>query len=200
MVGRGNGRNAAAVATGSLPVMNRAILLIGLAVPLAACGSPTVDEKNASVEEVTEKVRRASDEKGLVNPGKWVSTVTIEDMVIPGMPAGAAEQMKRMAAQSHTGESCLTPEEARKPQGDFFGANDKCRYDHFTMGGGKIDAKMQCEDKGASQVMQMNGTYSPDAYTMRMTSMITNPSGPGTMTMKMKVEAKRVGPCTGKEA
>ena len=43
--------------------------------------------------------------------------------------------------------------------------NGNCRYDHFTMGGGKFDAAMRCEGQAAAQemTMAMNGTYSPDA-------------------------------------
>lgn len=181
--------------------MNRLFLFAALAMQLAGCGSkPSVDEQNASVEEVTEKVREASKDQGLVRPGKWVSTVTIEEMAMPGMPPQAAEQMKKMVAQTHTGESCLTPEEAKEPKGGFFGGNDSCRYDHFTMRGGKIDAEMRCEQQGATQVMQMTGTYSPNAYQMRMKSRVEGgPAGQG-MSMQMKVEAKRVGECTATQS
>lgn len=179
--------------------MYRAALLISLALPLAACGSPTVDEKNASVEEVSEKVREASRNDGLVRPGKWVSTVSIERMDMPGVPPQQAEQMKRMVEQSHTTQTCLTPDEARQPQGELFGGNENCRYDHFTMRRGKIDAEMRCTIPGATQVMEMAGTYSPDAYQMRMKSRTEGTGGEG-MTMQMKVEAKRVGECTGEEA
>ena len=180
--------------------MNRAILLLSLAIPLAACGGPTVDEENASVEEVAERVRAASDDEGLLRAGQWSTTVSIEEMDMPGIPPEAAEQMKRMVAQSHTAESCLTPEEARRPKGDFFGGNENCRYDHFRMGGGKIDAAMRCEQGGSAQLMQMAGTYSPESYQMRMKA--TTQGGPGgeAMTMRMKVEAKRVGECAGRKA
>jgi len=179
--------------------MNRAIFLIGLALPLGACGSPTVDEENASVEEVAEKVREATDDDALLRPGKWMTTVSIEDMAVEGMPPEAAEQMKRMVIQTHTSESCLTPEEARQPRGKFFGGSENCRYDHFRMGSGKIDAKMRCEQGGATQIMQMAGNYSPEDYQMRMNARSEGgPAGAG-MTMQMRVEAKRVGNCTGKE-
>ena len=181
--------------------MNRALLLIGFLLPLTACGSkPAVDEKNASVEEVADKVREVSGEGGFISPGKWESTVTIEDVKLPGLPAGAAEQMKKMVAQNQVTTSCLTPEEAKKPGPGFFGGNDKCRYDHFTMGSGKIDAEMHCTQNDVTQVMQMTGTYSPDAYTMQMTSSSRGgPSAAANMSMRMKVDARRVGECSGKE-
>ncbi|HET9811275.1 MAG TPA: DUF3617 domain-containing protein [Sphingomicrobium sp.] len=179
----------------------RTVLLLCLSAPVAACGSkPVVKETNASVEQVTESVREASKDEGLVSPGKWRSTVTIEQMAIPGMPAAAAEEMKRMVAQTHTAETCLTPEEARQPKGGFFGGNDQCRYDHFTMSGGKIDAQMHCEQAGGTQVMAMTGTYSADAYTMRMKSTMDGGAGGEPIAMQMKVEAQRIGDCTGKES
>ncbi len=180
---------------------SRNILLAGLALPLAACGSkPAVNEKNASVEQVSEKVREATGDKGFIAPGKWVSTVTVEQMTMPGLPPEAARQMQKMVAQTHSSESCLTPEEARQPRGKFFGGNDSCRYDRFTMGRGRIDAEMRCSAGGSTQVMKMAGTYSPDRYEMRMKSLTEGTGAGAGVSMQMKVEAKRVGECTGKEA
>jgi hypothetical protein len=172
-----------------------------MTVPLAACGSKSsVNEKNASVEEVSQKVAEASGNGGLIDPGLWQSTVTIQDMSMPGMPAQAQEQMKRMVAQTHTSQNCLTPEEVKQPKGKFFGGNDNCRYDHFTMSGGKIDAAMRCTESGRSQLMQMSGTYSPDAYSMQMSSRSEGGPADEAVSMQMKVDAKRIGPCTGKES
>jgi len=177
-----------------------AILLMSLSLPLAACGSgPTVDETNASVDEVSEKVAEASKNREFIRPGKWLSSVTIEEMDMPGMPPQAAEQMKRMIAETHTSESCLTPEQASQPKEKFFSGNENCRYDHFRMGGGKIDAKMRCEVAGNAQLMEMNGTYSPDSYQMRMKSQTEGEAGEA-MRMQMRVEAKRTGECTEDKA
>ena len=63
----------------------------------------------------------------------------------------------------------------------------------------KIDLKLNCKHPQAVQTMAMVGSYSPEAYTMTMT--MTNAGGgpAGEMTMKMKVDAKRIGECDGKE-
>lgn len=169
---------------------------IGLSLALAACGSePAVDETNASVEEVSEKVREASRDRGLVQPGKWVSTVSIEEMSMPGMPADMAERMQAMASRTRTAETCLTKEDVEKPKEDFFGGNEQCRYDHFTMKGGKIDAAMRCSQDGVTQLMEMKGTYSSTSYAMQMKSRTEGGPGGEAMTMQMKVDAKRVGEC-----
>lgn len=179
--------------------MNRLALLIFVALPLAACGGPSVNEENASVEEVSEKVAEASKNRELIRPGKWLSSVTVEEMSMPGMPAQTAEHMKRMIADTHTSESCVTPEQAREPREQFFSGNENCRYDHFRMARGRIDAKMRCESRGTAQLMEMTGTYSRESYEMRMKSSIDRADAQPVQ-MQMKVEAKRVGECTGEEA
>ena len=180
--------------------MTRAALLIAASfIALAACGGPKVNEENASVAEVSEKVAEASRKNEFIRPGKWLSSVTVEEMSVPGMPPQQAEQMKRMIAETQTSESCLTPEQAKQPKEQFFSGNESCRYDHFRMGNGKIDAKMRCENGGNSQLMEMEGTYSPDSYQMRMKT--SGEAGGGqTMRMRMKVEAKRIGECTKDKA
>lgn len=181
---------------------------ISLAVLLAGCDSgPKVDVKNANMSEVGKAVAKSGIGRGddfQVRPGKWESKVAIEEIEIPGMPAGMQEQMKKTFAEHQTAgfTSCLTPEEARKPKADFFaGKDNKCRYDHFKMGDGKIDAKMRCDAGEGVQVMEMAGTYSPEAYSMTVSSVREGGAGPGgEARMKMRMDSRRVGECDGKTA
>ena len=64
-----------------------------------------------------------------------------------------------------------------KPKEDFFaGKNNECRYDHFTMGGGKIDALMHCGKKDAgSDHAVWAGTCGPDSYQMQMATETREP-------------------------
>ncbi len=172
---------------------------------LAACKSqPDVEARNASVAEDADKVAEASASGDFVRPGKWRSNVTIDEIALLGMPPQMADRMKSMMAEhrQHSAESCLTPEEAKRPREDFFaGDNKNCRYDHFTMSGGRIDAEMNCSERGAAQTMVMQGTYGPDEYQLKMSMKADAGAGPaGGMTMKMRVDAKRVGECDGKTA
>jgi hypothetical protein len=120
-------------------------------------------------------------------------------MSIPGMSEAESARMKQAMAKSgiHEFSTCLTEEDVRQPQGKFFTGNDQCRYDHFTMSGGTIDAAMRCPGQGgATQVMTMKGNYSPDSYSMRMEMKTAGaPGAPGEMTMRMRVDSKRVGAC-----
>ena len=186
--------------------MRKHVILFTSLAALAGCDSRAdVDVRDANSSEVAEAVREsrvASDGDFMMRPGRWSSSVTVEELVAPGMPPGFAEQMKDMMAGAEAHESCLTPEQARKPREDFFaGKDNKCRYDHFRMGDGKIDMKMRCDEGGATQVMEMAGTYSPESYTMTMNmDREGGAAAAGEMRMKMRVDAKRVGECTGKEA
>ena len=183
--------------------MKHAFVLLACA--LAACGNePEIDARNASAEEVAAEVAKARGSEQFVRPGKWQSRVQIEEFSLPGAPASVANAMRGANDRSTVQESCLTPEEAKRPKEDFFAGRGKnCRYDHFTMANGKIDAVMQCSGKSAAETMTMamQGSYSPDTYQMRMSMKADAGSGPaGGMTMKMRVDAKRIGDCDGKDA
>jgi hypothetical protein len=180
--------------------MNRTMLLLPLL--LAACrNEPEVSARNASVDEVARQVREAGGSDSFVRPGRWESRVQITAFDMPGAPPEMANAMRAMRERSEVATSCLTPDEAKRPKEDFFaGAGKNCRYHHFDMSGGKIDAMMQCQDGGMAQTMTMKGIYSPDDYRMDMSIKAEAGVGPeGGMTMKMKVDARRVGECDGKQ-
>jgi hypothetical protein len=183
--------------------MRTAVFLIAAVAAVAACNkSPEVHETNASIAQVQNAVRESGASEQFMNPGKWQSKVTIESINVPGMPSEIAQRMKQTIAQARGFESCLTKEDVKQPKEDFFtGKNDQCRYDHFTMSGGKIDAVMRCEEGNGTQVMRMAGTYSPDSYQMSMA--MEHEGGKAdeaALAMKMRVEAHRVGQCTGNES
>ena len=185
--------------------MKMVIIPIACLLLIACNREPEVDARNASVEEVAEKVRTATRDEMFVRPGKWQSQVTIEEISMPGMPPEMAQQMKAMISQREKqgSEQCLTEEDARRPKEEFFAgkANNACRYDRFQMGSGKIDATMRCQAKGVTQIMEMDGTYSAESYTMRMaTRNDGGQAGAGGMEMRMRVESKRIGECDAKPA
>jgi Protein of unknown function (DUF3617) len=182
--------------------MKRVVLCAGLV--LAACNSdPSVTAQNASTGEVAAKVAEAQASGGFISPGRWEATMTIDNVSIPDMPPAIAEKMKSAMGKKQTMISCLTPEEAKQPKEGFFGGEGSkaCRYESFTMANGKIASVMKCAGEGMSRTMTMNGTYSADSY--RMTVASTGTAGAnnpvGAMSMKMSMDARRTGACTGKE-
>lgn len=180
--------------------MTRLLLCLPL-LALAACGNePEVKMENATADEVAQEIRRQSGKDSFIDPGKWQQTATLLEIDSPGMPPEAKQMMQKAMDQAQVHEVCLTPEQAKSPKEDFFaGADKNCRYEHFNWGDGKIDLKMSCKHPNATQTMAMIGSYSPDAYTMTMTATNVGGGSAGEMTMKMKVDAKRIGDCDANE-
>ena len=167
------------------------------AVAVAGCNSQdSVTAKNESVESVAKKVAKSGIRP---KPGRWEATAQLEKLDVPGMPPEAREMMKQHMGMMQTSVSCLTPEEAAKPDADFFQPEASgCIYETFSMADGKLDAVMTCENNGQMQKMSMNGTYDEESYNMRVSSEGVGPKGQP-VSMDMMVASKRVGDCTGDE-
>jgi hypothetical protein len=175
-------------------------LALPLAVALAGCNSkPTVEAKNASVAEVAKQVQQ-SGAAVKMKPGKWAMTAIVENVEIPGMPKEMAASFSNTSKKS-TFESCLTPEQADRPSGDFFGGakNGNCTYEHFSMDGGKIDAKANCSVGQMKQTIVMNGEFGAEHFKLRQTVETDPPPGTtGKMKATVSIDSKRVGECTAK--
>lgn len=173
--------------------------VIALAMSLAfvgGCKKASVDAHDATPQDVASQVA-ASDLRP--QAGRWEGTFRIEKMEMSGVPPQAQAMMQGAVGKSRAYASCLTKEEAEKPAADFFGRNDKdCRYEHFTMSGGKIDARLDCASEGTKMSMTMAGTYSGSAYALRSTAKGDMPGG-HTMTTVTAMESHRVGECRGDE-
>ena len=182
--------------------MNRSVLPLIALMTVAGCSKePSVEAHNASVSDGANQVAEATEDGDFIRPGKWVSTMVMDELSAPNMPPEMAAHMKSAMGQEQKSESCLKPEQVKKPKEDFFaGRTNNCRYDHFTMGAGKIDAKMLCSHGGVSQVMEMAGTYGPNSYSAQMSAKMEGMGTPGAMTMRMHVTAKRVGECTEEQS
>jgi hypothetical protein len=183
--------------------MNRSIVIAACAAALAGCNkSPEVHEKNATVEEVANAVARSGVSDDLyLKAGAWQVTSTIEEMAIPGLSPAAQSEMKKVMGNRGNANYrfCLTPEQAKRPGGKFFSrqADKNCRYDHFTMGKGKIDAVMRCAAPEGAMTMTVAGNYSADSYSTQVA--MDMGAREGAMKMKMRSEAHRVGDCTPKD-
>lgn len=178
-----------------------AALAGGAMVLLAACGGgDTVTAQNASIAEVAEKVKAADvADESFISPGRWETTMAVQDISIPGMPPEMKQQMQSAMGERKAFATCITPEEAKRPKEDFFAGEEapNCRYDNFAMGNGKIDLTMTCKEGAGTRRMAMTGSYGDDAYSMAMD--MSAPGRGGTMTMKATVKGRRAGECKGDE-
>jgi hypothetical protein len=183
--------------------MKNVMCVVASALCLAGCNKgPAVELHNATGNQVAQAVTKAGvmNSDTMVQPGLWQSKTNVEEMNMPGIPAQYAAQMKQSIAQhrDETSKHCIKPEDVKKPKEDFFGADKSCRYDHFTMGGGKIDVAMVCHHEETTEKMNVSGSYTPTSYSID-TSMTGSGGEQNGMSMKMHVDSQRVGECTGKD-
>lgn len=184
-----------------LNVLPSILIAMPCLLTLAACDKgPTVSATNASQKEVAEKVAAATGGDAMITAGRWEGKMVMHELDMPGLPAEARAQMKAQMAKDRPFVSCITEEDVKSKKAFFTGEpNDKsCTYDHFNMGGGKVDAAMKCDRGNAGKLaMTMNGSYAPESYEMTMTSKAQGSTPMENMSMKMSVSARRVGACKG---
>jgi hypothetical protein len=183
--------------------MKYAVGVLASVLCLTACNKgPQVNLKNATGNQVSQAVSQSGvmTSGSMIEPGLWESKVAVLEMNIPGMPPQFAGKMKQSIAEhrNDTDRHCVTAADVQKPKADFFGADKSCKYDHFTMGGGKIDIAMVCHREDTAQTMTGTGSYTPTSYSID-TAMTSSGGRENGMSMKMHVDARRVGECTGKD-
>ena len=129
-----------------------------------------------------------------VRPGLWEVSSEVLSATQPGMPVELAERMKGpRAAARH----CITPAQAARPDAAFLAGrrSGQCSYSDFAMRGGRIAGNMACHAAdGAETRARMSGTYTPEAFDMRM-DMETAGFGNGTLAVVVRQSGRRVGEC-----
>lgn len=173
---------------------------------LAACDrKPEVDLTDATPAEVAKAMKDSGATRVMVRPGKWASTVSVLEMDSPGMPPEMQAMMKERIGQPRTVEACLTADQVDNPERMIGNVPASCKYSRYTMGGGKMNGTMRCEQNGMTQEMTVAGTYSADSYSLTIDNK-TTVAGPaaagqpvGNMAMKMKVDSRRIGECDTKQ-
>jgi len=179
------------------PIASGLVVLAALAA-LSGC-KKGVEAKNESAKSVAEKVDKSGEMA--FQPGHWESTMKLERMDVSGMnlPPAAKAAMQQQIGTEKNFDSCLTPEESKKPSSDFFKVADGCTYKTFSMSGGKINADMECKGaQGGDRTMKLAGTYTATTYSMHVEGSGQMPGGMS-MSMAMLMNSKRTGECTGKE-
>lgn len=134
-------------------------------------------------------------DSGGLKPGKWSTTTEIESVEMPGVSPAMVEQMKS-SMKAPPVEVCLTKEMVAKPGAEFFGApaGGGCTSEKMEIKDGKISTKMSCSAGGVKSDIAMEGTMTPESYTLRSTVSTEMPGGKTSKTVA-KVESKRVGDC-----
>lgn len=162
--------------------------------------SSTVEVVPVGADEGTEK-RAERGAAALLTPGRWEGSATVTDIEISGAPPDAAAKIKQSLARTEPFVQCLTAKEVRKSAADLFALGEDCRYEHFNLANGHIDAKMQCNRGGALVDATTVGQFSRDSIHVTITSKTANAPDRLMSVQKMTLEfdARRIGKCKGDE-
>lgn len=173
-------------------------------IALAACSGGGADKDGDGKISKEEVVAEAEAIK--FTAGEWENKVQVVDVKFdesklpPEAKAMSGAIVKQMVGDVQTSKNCLTEEQAKKPGADFLAGteSDECTYKTFDLSGGKINADIACKGKqpGQEGSIKLAGSYTATSYNMEM-NMVMSSGEMGSMTIKAKNSAKRIGECKG---
>ncbi|MGQ0558382.1 MAG: DUF3617 domain-containing protein [Sphingosinicella sp.] len=162
--------------------------IAAMAMALAACGSQPGNQQAAADGDAAGGGGSAAI---ALQAGLWEVTAEMVSMNISGMPPGVTPPM----APPTTIRNCLTPEQARAPNADFFSGKSEggCTGENMSFGGGRIQGTIRCETPQGTMQIAMDGSY--DATSYQMTQRIEGQMAGQSVNMENRVSARRVGDC-----
>lgn len=165
----------------------RAFLLTGLTALVLGCSPPASEAPGESAAPPASMAQ--------MQPGQYRTTMTILDISMPGVPAGA---MANMQTAPIVTEHCVTATDiADYTAPDLTqGQNGMtCTAVRSNSVGGHIDNEATCTGPTGTTTMHMVGTYTPTRVDMEMTSTTQMPNNAGAMTQRMQMVNERIGEC-----
>jgi hypothetical protein len=183
--------------------MLKAALLAGALLALAACGGEKGESARkgdaAAGGNASDSASAASPSDGAgqrmkLDPGQWESTVETK-ISGEGLPPEVARQM---AANKVTSRTCITREQAEKPDGNVFAGKQEngCTAKDFSVEGGRVQGTMICKGKDGrgAMTMTLDGQYGGTSFDIR-SKMVMSGTGMSGMTVEAHTVGKRVGDC-----
>lgn len=173
------------------------LMLGGLALSACSSGGDADKDGDGNITAEEAKNELASGGAIIMKPGEYEMKITFTELEAPGLPGATKDIMAREMTKGMTVKNCVTQEQIDNPSADMFGGqgDDTCKLDKFDRSGSSMTVAMTCTPPGGlKMVSSMKGSFAAESYTMdieqKMTGMPT-----GDMSMKGRVEAKRVGDC-----
>lgn len=155
----------------------------------AACGAQDV-VRNQTEAEIANQLAGVT-----IEPGLWETASEVLSVSAPGLPV---QVQRRMIGPRPSARACITPEQARRPDGNFLAASagNRCHHQGFSMRGGRIGGTMRCAEPGLNRptIATMQGRYGPGAYALDIRMETAMPDG-ATMVLELRSRGRRIGVC-----
>ncbi len=174
---------------GRMPVLTLPLLLLGACQQEPAEQTKSVGETNNETAAVLAEV---SDPDAL-HPGKWETKQEIGGVADANLDAGSKAEIRKSSAAI---DQCLPAEESRQPDANFFAGGDdgECKYSHFSMQGGRLEAAMTCTVTPGTIAMSLKGSYTPTSYALDATATQSG-TGIATTSTSAKLTGTWLGAC-----
>ncbi|MBC7986663.1 MAG: DUF3617 domain-containing protein [Sphingomonadaceae bacterium] len=130
-----------------------------------------------------------------IEPGAWEMTMEIDEVNVPNAPPEAQAQIASGMPTPPAQTICITPEEARDPDGGMFAPSNEggCEFAEREMSGGNISLDATCSGAQfgpAEAHITMNGTYERTSFETDLEMEMTMPDPVGEITMSGTVRAE----------
>lgn len=177
--------------------MQKILVLGAVALLLSACSDKGADsDGDGKVSQAEAQKELAQGGSMAMKPGMWEVKIKFDSLDAPGMPTQVKDQMTK-AMNEMSVKSCLTKEQAENPGADFFGGDvgSNCSFQQLNRSGNNMTVQMTCKpDGGVTIASKMEGSFAAETYSMKMEQK-TSGTPMGDMTMKGRIEGKRIGDC-----
>jgi hypothetical protein len=185
--------------------------LIGMAILLASCGSPSERSDggaagSAAGANAPESAESTSADEASLRAGAWAAEVSLVSVDSPDLGPEDVERLRADLAAEYSGhDSCLAAHEVQSPPQQFFsGAASGCRYERLRLADGEVSGVLHCRplppdgtggQDPATHRIDFTGTYTPDSYSLQAEHVGESEDRSRRVSFVLSTQARRVGDC-----
>lgn len=165
---------------------------------ITACTDDSADsDGNGIIDTDERKSEMLSDAFIEVEAGLWETTTNFTDIDMPAISGARKEKLLKQISQGFSSQTCISEEEAKEPDADFFGGDgsENCEYERFDMSGQLAEIIVNCkvDNIGAAQI-HLNGKIDSKEHVFD-TKLTMKMPGLGDIVMDGTVQRNHIGYC-----
>lgn len=178
--------------------MKKIFLMAVTCVSMAACTDNSADSNGDGIVNADERTHEMLSDAFIESePGLWETKTNFTEIDMPAISERKKAKMLEKISEGFSSTSCLSPEDAKQPDADFFGGegSENCMYERFDMSGQLAEIAVICTIENIGDVkINLNGKMEPTVHAFDTELKISMP-GLGDIGMNGTVERKHVGEC-----